>query len=155
MIYFMVNLMLFLLSSTRLRSDLAEVTDRHEQTVKEMRNEVAEMKSLLIRVLQQRSVPSLPSVRLLQDRHQDQHHSPEHLNTNETQMPTRRSASSRSRRKKTRRQLGYPSDDEVGNYQGLLLADEADGESNELPSVRVLASRASSNRQHKEDQDHT
>ena len=149
----MVNLMLFLLSSTRLRSDLAEVTDRHEQTVKEMRNEVAEMKSLLIRVLQQRSVPSLPSVRLLQDRHQDQHQSPEHLNTNETQMPTRRSA--RSRRKKTRRQLGYPSDDEVGNYQGLLLADEADGESNELPSVRVLASRASSNGQHKEDQDHT
>lgn len=151
MIYLMVNLVLFLLSSTRLRSDLVEVTDRNEQTVKEMRNEVAEMKSLLIRVLQQRSVPSLPSVRLLQD----QHHSPEHLNTNETQMPTRRSASSRSRRKKTRRQLGYPSDDEVGNYQGLLLADEADGESNELPSVRVLASRASSNRQHKKEQDRT
>ena len=149
----MVNLMLFLLSSTRLRSDLAEVSDRHEQTVKLMRNEVAEMKALLIRVLQQSSIPSLPPVRSLQD----QHHSPEHLNTNETRMPTKRSASSRSRRKKNRRQLSYPSDDEVdhGNYQGLPLADDTADESNELPSVRVLASRASSNRQHKEDQDRT
>ena len=135
---------------SRLRSDLAEVSNRHEQTVKEMRNEVAEMKALLMRVLQQNSVPSLPSIRSLQD----QHHSPEHLNTNEAQMPTKRSASSRSRRKKHRRYVSYPSDDEVDhrNYQGLPLANDTEGESNELPSVRVLASRASSGRTHQEDQ---
>ena len=149
----MVNLILFLLSSTRLRSDLAEVSNRHEQTVKEMRNEVAEMKALLTRVLHQRSVPSLPSVRSPQG----QHHSPERLNTNEARMPSKRSASSRSRRKKHRRQLSVPSDDEVDNvnYQGLPLADDTEGESNELPSVRVLASRASSRRQHEQDQDRT
>ena len=135
---------------SRLRSDLAEVSNRHEQTVKEIRNEVAEMKALLVRVLQQNSVPSLPSIRSLQD----QHHSPEHLNTNEAQMPTKRSASSRSRRKKHRRYVSYPSDDEVdhGNYQGLPLGNGTEGESNELPSVRVLASRASSSRTHQEDQ---
>ena len=112
---------------------------------------MAEMKALLIRVLQQNSVPSLPSIRSLQD----QHHSPEHLNTDETRMPTKRSASSRSRRKKQRRYVSYPSDDEVDNYQGLPLANDTESALNELPRVRVLASRASSNRTHKEDQDHS
>jgi len=144
-----ISILFFL--SFRLRFDLAEVSNRHEQTVKEMRNEVAEMKALLIRVLQQNSVLSLPSMRSLQD----QHHAPEHLNTNEARMPTKRSASSRSRRKKHRRQVSHASDDEVdhGTYQGLPLGDDTEGEANELPSVRVLASRASSSRQHKEDHD--
>lgn len=118
-----------------------------------MRNEVAEMKALLIRVLQHGSVPSLPSVRSLQD----QHHSPEHLTPNGTRTPSKRSASNRSRRKKHRRQLSFPSDDGVDheNYQGLPLTDDTDGDPNELPSVRVLVSRASSAKQKREDQGHT
>lgn len=148
--------LLFIPSSIRLRFDLVEVSDRHEQTVKEMRNEVAEMKALLIRVLQHGSVPSLPSVKSLHDQSQ----SPERLTTNEARTPSsKRSGSSRTRRKKHRRQLSFPSDDdEVDhvNYQGLPLADDTEGESNELPSVRVLASRASSTRkQHRDDQEHT
>lgn len=129
------------------------MSNRHEQTVKEMRGEVAEMKALLIRVLEHGAVPSLPSVRSLQDKHQ----SPEHLTTNEMRPASKRSASNRSRRKKHRKQPSLPSDDEVDhvNYQGLPLADVTEGESNELPSVRVLVSRASSSKRNKEDQDHT
>lgn len=134
----------------RLRQDLAEVSNRNEQTVKEMRNEVAEMKALLIRVLQNGSVPSLPSlppIRSLQPP------SPQQLQStpNETRPASKRSASTRSHRRKHRRQLNFRSDDEDGeeNYQGLPLTDEA-----ELPSVRVLAMRAQSHRkQNRDDQD--
>ena len=117
-----------------------------------MRNEVAEMKALLTRVLQQGSAQSLPSVRPLQEQQP-----PERLITNETRSPSKRSASNRSRRKKHRRQPSFPSDDEVdhANYQGLPLADDSEGELNELPSVRVLVSRASSSKQNREDQEHT
>ena len=137
------------LSSIRLRQDLAEVTSRHEQTVKEMRSEVAEMKALLTRVLQNGSAPSLPSLPSIQSL---QPPSPQQLAPNETRSPSKRSASSRSHRKKHRRQLNFRSDDEEGdeNYQGLPLTDGAPV-SNELPSVRVLASRA--RKQHKDDQD--
>ena len=137
------------LSSIRLRQDLAEVTSRHEQTVKEMRSEVAEMKALLTRVLQNGSAPSLPSLPSIQSL---QPPPPQQLAPSETRSPSKRSASSRSHRKKHRRQLNSRSDDEEGdeNYQGLPLTDGAPV-ANELPSVRVLASRAL--KQHKDDQD--
>lgn len=135
----------------RLRSDLAEVSNRHEQTVKEMRNEVAEMKALLIRVLERGSVPSLPSVRSLHEQTQP----PEKLNPNEARNPSKRSASSRSHRKRYRRQRSSPSDDEVdhGDYQGLPLTDDIGGDANELPSVRVLTTRATARKQQRDEKD--
>lgn len=141
--------------SISLRLDLTEVSSRHEQTVKEMRNEVAEMKALLVRVLQYGSAPSLPSIPSVRSL---QPPSTEQLTPNETRSPSKRSASGRSHRKKHRRQLNVGSDDEDGdveNYQGLPLTDDAEV-SNELPSVRVLASRAQSPRkQHRDNQDHS
>lgn len=132
-----------------MRSDLAEVSNRHEQTVKEMRNEVAEMKALLIRVLERGSVPSLPSVRSLHDQTQI----PERHSPNEARNPSKRSASNRSHRKRHRRQHSFPSDDQVdhGDYQGLPLTDDIGGDANELPSVRVLTTRATARKQQRDE----
>lgn len=135
-----------------MRSDLAEVSARHEQTVKEMRSEVAEVKALLIRAFQYGPVPSLPSVSSVRT---SQPQSPQQVISRDTRSASKRSASSRSQRKKHRRQLDFRSDDEDGGrYQGLPLThDEAP---NELPSVRVLASRAHATRKRpKEKQDHS
>ena len=133
-----------------MRSDLAEVSARHEQTVKEMRSEVAEVKALLIRVLQYGPVPSLPSVSSVRSL---QPQSSQLVISGDTRSPSKRSTSSRSHRKKHRRQLDFRSDDEDGGrYQGLPLTD--DEAPNELPSVRVLASRAHATRKRpKEEQD--
>lgn len=131
-----------------MRSDLAEVSARHEQTVKEMRSEVAELKALLIRAYG--PVPSLPSVSSVRSL---QPQSPQQVISGDTRSPSKRSGSSRSHRKKHRRQLDFRSDDEDGGrYQGLPLTD---GEApNELPSVSVLASRAHASRKRaKEEQD--
>ena len=108
------------------------------------------MTALLTRVLQNGSAPSLPSLPSIQSL---QPPSPQQLAPNETRLPaSKRSASSRSHRKKHRRQLDFRSDDEEGdeNYQGLPLTDGAPV-SNELPSVRVLASRA--DKKHEDDQE--
>lgn len=133
-----------------MRSDLAEVSARHEQTVKEMRSEVSEVKALLIRALQYGPVPSLPSVSSVRSL---QPQSPQQVISGDTRSPSKRSASSRSHRKKHRRQLDFRSDDEEdGRYQGLPLTD--DEAPNELPSVSVLASRAHAGRKRaKEQQD--
>ena len=109
------------------------------------------MKALLIRVLQYgptSSLPSVPSVPSLQPP------SPQQLVPSDTRSPSKRSASSRSHRKKHRRQLDFRSDDEDGHgdYKGLPLTDD-DEVPKELPSVRVLASRA--RKQPKDEHDHT
>lgn len=128
----------------RLRHKLAEESSRHEENVKEMRNEIAEMKALLIRVLQNGSVPSppllLPSVRSMQPLSPKQKLSP-----TETRSSSKRSSGSRPHRQTHRRQYESRSDGNNGDdYQGLPLTGEADV-SNELPSVRVLqAMRAQS-----------
>lgn len=140
----------------RLRHDLAEVSSRHEDTVKEMRNEVAEMKALLVSVLQNGSVQSphsiLPSIRSLQPKSPKQKLAPI-----ETRPSSKRSSSSRLHRKKHRRQPEYRSDEGDGeeDYQGLPLTDEAEVP-NELPSVSVLASRSkSSHKLQREDHDNS
>lgn len=128
----------------RLRHKLAEESSRHEENVKEMRNEIAEMKALLIRVLQNGSVPSppllLPSVRSMQPLSPKQKLSP-----TETRSSSKRSSGSLPHRQTHRRQYESRSDGNNGDdYQGLPLTGEADV-SNELPSVRVLqAMRAQS-----------
>lgn len=140
----------------RVRRDLAEEFIRHEETVKEMRNEVAEMKALLVRVLQSGSAqsphPVLPSIRSLQPKSPKQKLAPI-----ETRSSSKRSSSSRLHRKKHRRQLAYRSDEGDGeeDYQGLPLTDEAEV-LNELPSVSVLASRSQSSRKlQREDHDNS
>lgn len=124
---------MFLFCSPRFRSELAEVSYQHQEGMKQVHTEIAEVKSLLLQVLQI-SAPSgtrltLPPLQVLQA---------------PTPEPSERRSSKKSpsgrSRKRHRQEPGSRSQDEKQvPYQGLPLVQ--DTSNSVLPSVSALTAR--------------
>ena len=118
-----------------------KVSSKHEQAVKKMSREVAEMKELLVRVLQNGAQPLLPSVTSSQPLLAEE--------TAKKETPSKRySSGQRSHPSKHQRlhSLQSDNDDDHVSYQGLPLPQNIPC-SSELPGITVLASRGSSRHQ--------